>query len=68
MNKKNQPKDDDSTNSANEDVEDALVCCVDSHIESWILNSGASFHSASCRELLHNYVAEKYGKVYLADN
>ena len=67
-NKKNQPKDDDSANSASEDVDDALVCCVDSPIESWILDSGASFHSTSCRELLHSYVAEKYGKVYLADN
>ena len=67
-NKKNQPKDDDSANSASEDVKDALICCVDSPIESWILDSSATFLSTSCRELLHNYVARKYGKVYLADS
>ena len=55
--KKNQPKDDDFANSANEDIEDALVCCVDSPIESWIIDSDVSFHSISCRELLHNYIA-----------
>ena len=67
-NKKNQPKEDDSANSASEDDEDAFVCCVDSPIESWILDSGASFHATSCRELLHNYVVGKYGKIYLIDN
>ena len=63
-NKKNQPIDDDSTNSASEGVDDALVCCVYSPIESWILE----FHSTSCKELLLNYVAGKYGKIYLTDN
>ena len=36
--KKNKPKEDDSANSASEDDEDAFVCCVDSPIESWILD------------------------------
>ena len=67
-NKNYQPKDDDCANLASEGADDAFVCCVDSPIESWILDSGASFHSTSCKELLHNYVAGKYGKVYLADN
>ena len=37
-------------------------------IESWILDSGASFHSTSCKESLQNYVAGNFGKVYLADD
>lgn len=46
---------------------DALVLCVDSPIESWVLDSGAPFHSTSCKELISNFVAGEYGKVYLAD-
>ena len=41
---------------------------VNSPIESWILDSGASFHSTSCKESLQNYVAGNFGKVYLADD
>ncbi|XP_070004180.1 uncharacterized protein [Nicotiana sylvestris] len=29
--------------------------------------NGASFYSTSCKELLHNYIAGKFRKVYLAD-
>ena len=41
---------------------------VNSPIESWILDLGASFHSTSCKESLQNYVASNFGKVYLADD
>ena len=64
-NKKNQPKENDSANSASEDDEDAFVCCADSPIESWILDSGATFLSTSCRELLHNYVARNMKRFIL---
>lgn len=61
----------EESNSVNattgEDSGDALVLCVDSPIESWVLDSGASFHSTSCKELISNLVAGEYGKVYLAD-
>jgi hypothetical protein len=47
----------DRSNSVNkttkEDSDDAIVLCVDNPIESWILNSGASFHSTSCKELMN---------------
>ena len=41
---------------------------VNSPIESWILDSGASFHSTSCKESLQNYVEGNFGMVYLADD
>ncbi|KAJ4736375.1 Transposon Ty1-NL2 Gag-Pol polyprotein [Rhynchospora pubera] len=64
-------KREDESNSVNaaagDDSGDALVLCVDSPIESWVLDSGASFHSTSCKELIKNFVAGQYGTVYLAD-
>ena len=59
--------DDDSIYSA-EDIEDALILSVDSPIESWILDSGASFHSSPNKELLRNFKSKNFEKVYLADN
>ena len=56
----------DSIYSA-EDTENALILIVDSSIESWILDLGASFHSLS-KELFQNLKREIFCKVYLADN
>jgi GAG-pre-integrase domain len=56
-----------SVNAATEDLDEALVLCVSSPIESWILDSRASFHSTSCKELMTNFMSGEYGKVYLAD-
>ena len=58
---------DDSINSA-EDIGDALILSVDSSIESWILDSGASFHSSPNKELFWNFKSGNFEKVYLADN
>lgn len=41
---------------------------VNSPIESWVLDSGASFHSTSYREIMENYVSSDFGKAYLADD
>ena len=41
---------------------------MDSSIESWILDSGALFHSSLSKELFGNFKSEILGKVYLADN
>jgi hypothetical protein len=57
----------DSANVVTEDVHDALLLSVDSPIESWVLDSGASFHTTPIREILENYVAGDFKKVYLAD-
>ncbi|VFQ92713.1 unnamed protein product [Cuscuta campestris] len=59
--------DSDSVNSA-EDIGDALILSVDSPVESWILDSGASFHSSPSKELFQNFKSGNFGKVYLADN
>ncbi|RVX07359.1 Retrovirus-related Pol polyprotein from transposon TNT 1-94 [Vitis vinifera] len=40
---------------------------VDSPLDDWILDSGASFHTTPHREIIQNYVAGDFGKVYLAD-
>lgn len=65
------PKRDDNGNDAanviTDEVHDALSLCVDSHIDSWVLDSGASFHTTAHREIMENYVAGDFGKVYLAD-
>jgi transposase InsO family protein len=69
-NKKDQKKktqDEDSVCST-EDLGDALVLNVESPIESWILDSGASFHSSPSREIFLNFRSGNFGKVYLADN
>ena len=57
--------DDDSINLA-EDIGDSLILSVDSLIESWILDSGASFHSSPNKELFRNLKSRNFEKVYLA--
>ena len=58
--------DNDSVNSA-EDIGDALILSVNNPVESWILDSGASFHSSPSKELFQNFKSGNFGK-YLADN
>ncbi|KAE8697282.1 omega-6 fatty acid desaturase, endoplasmic reticulum isozyme 1 [Hibiscus syriacus] len=44
--------------SANmEETGDTMILSVNSPIESWILDSGASFHSTPCQEIMENYVS-----------
>lgn len=50
-----------------EEVYDALILFDDSPLDSWALNSGASFHTTVIRQVLENYVAGDFRKVYLAD-
>ena len=59
--------DNDSVNST-EDVGDALILSVNSPVESWILDSGASFHSSPSKELFQNFKSQNFEKVYLAEN
>ena len=51
-----------------EEAGDAMILSVNSPIESWILDSGASFHATSCQEIMENYVSGDFGKVHLADD
>ena len=48
------------------ELQDALLLAVHSPVDDWILDSGASFHTSSHREIIQNYVAVDFGKVYLA--
>ena len=59
--------DNDSANVVTEEVQDALLLAVHSPVDDWILDSGASFHTSSHREIMQNYVADDFRKVYLAD-
>ena len=39
-----------------------------SRSESWIVDSGASFHATPRMDVLQNYVQGNFGKVYLGDD
>ena len=58
---------DDSANAITEEVQDALLFVIDSPLDDWVLDSGASFHTTPHREIIQNYVASDFGKVYLAN-
>ena len=51
-----------------EEASDAMIRNINSPIESWILDSGASFHATPCQEIMENYVSGDFGKVHLADD
>nr|KYP40338.1 Retrovirus-related Pol polyprotein from transposon TNT 1-94 [Cajanus cajan] len=46
---------------------DALICSLENKEESWVIDSGASFHATSQKELFENYVSGNLGKVYLGN-
>jgi hypothetical protein len=48
-----------------EEVHDALS--VDNPLDSWVLNSGASFHTTIIRDILKNYATGDFESMYLAD-
>ena len=41
---------------------------MNSPVESWILDSGASFHLSLSKELFQNFKSGNFEKVYIADN
>ena len=56
-----------NTNAVTEEVQDASLLSIDNTIDSWVLNSGASFHTTTNRDLFENYVAGNYENIFLAD-
>ena len=38
---------DDSANAVTEEIQDALLLAIDSSLDDWVLDSGASFHTTS---------------------
>ncbi|KAL7181048.1 hypothetical protein ACSBR1_039997 [Camellia fascicularis] len=49
-------------------VQDAFILAMASDANSWVIDLGASFHTTANKEVLQNYVARKFGKVYLGDD
>ncbi|CAO2827530.1 unnamed protein product [Amaranthus hypochondriacus] len=48
--------------------DDALICSLESKEESWVLDSGASFHATSNKNFFEKYVNRNLGQVYLGDD
>ena len=48
--------------------EELLVCCAESSVDSWVMDSGASFHATHNSEALQNLVIGDFGKVRLAND
>ncbi|VFQ60150.1 unnamed protein product [Cuscuta campestris] len=44
------------------DEEVALTCCEESNVDSWVMDSGASFHATHNGEALQNLVVGDFGK------
>ena len=53
---------------SNESDEDALLLSLESVDDSWVLDSGASFHAKPHRGYIIDYVQGDFGHVYLGDN
>ncbi|VFQ66942.1 unnamed protein product [Cuscuta campestris] len=58
------PKEDKQVNiargSAND--EDLFICCAESSVDTWVMDSGASFHATHSGETLQNLVVGDFGK------
>ncbi|VFQ91176.1 unnamed protein product [Cuscuta campestris] len=68
---KNQCPNDKKVNIAEgsaRDEEVTLTCCEESNVDSWVMDSGASFHATHRSEALQNLVIRDFGKVRLADD
>ena len=65
--RKNEDKNNDTANIVTDEVRDALILSVDDSCDSWVLDSGALFHTTTQCDLLENYVARNHRKVYLAN-
>lgn len=48
--------------------DDVLICRVESSVDSWVMDSGASFHAPHSSEALRNLKEGDFGKVRLAND
>lgn len=63
------PKDKKEVNVAvDHSDDDVLICSVESNVDSWVMDSGASFHATHSREALRNLKEGDFGKVRLAND
>lgn len=51
-------------NSVAKKIQDAIFLTVHNLVDDWMMDSGALFQSTSHREIMHNYVASDFGKMY----
>lgn len=66
---RNQCQKDKQVNIAKDSAdEDLFICCAESNVDSWVMDSGASFHATHSSEALQNLVIGDFGKVRLADD
>ena len=65
-NDKNDKKEVNTTEEYSED--EALVVSVEDNVDSWVMDSGASFHATHSSEALRNLKVGDFGKVRLANN
>ena len=56
----------DVANEITKEIHDALLLSVDNPIDSWVLDSRASFHTIAHHEIMESYVSRNFRKVYLA--
>ena len=49
-------------------LQDALILSLDNVAESWVVDSGASFHATPHRNYFQDYVQGDFGQVYLGDD
>ena len=61
-------KEKDSVYFKGSDGSDVLILSLASSSESWVINSGASFHTTFRHDIFQNYVKSELGKVYLGDD
>jgi len=64
---KNQEAKDEANVASTSRGGDTLICSLESKEESWVLDSGASFHATSQKEFFRNYVLGNLSKVYLGN-
>ena len=54
--------------TADYNLDVALICSVESSVDSWVMDSGASFHATHRSEALRNLKVGDFGKVRLAND
>jgi hypothetical protein len=63
-----QQKENHEANVTGDVSQDAFIVSLYNIIESWVVDSGASFHSTPHRKYFQDYVQGDFGQVYLGDD
>ena len=49
-------------------LQDALILSLENVTDSWVVDSGASFHATLDKKYFHDYVQGDFGQVHLGDD